>query len=238
MAWFAYRDKEKKIIAIAEEMGDRDKHIVFYCPDKKCTAHMHIMNLESEYRDPFFRSFPTVPHVLGCRYAAENDEKDKMFRMESALKYIAWEDELTESEKQKFLNVNFPNTLIQLYHLCKHFEYGQMYQGHHLSFYLLDERSYMKFTTLWIGWKMIEAKFLRSDDDLLEIDTFSPIVGQGNTFVLRYKNEELYKKHRDVMIKNPEKWVVCAEWRSHKTPSDEIMYYGEVISDGQISIID
>ncbi len=248
MALYAFKDKERKDIIYASDAIVEDRNKNFYCPNPSCTAHLYVCAIDGSKQAYFRATKHEFKHIKGCSYArsdgfnrSEYDEEafdfdsaiEKLFSVTNTQKARVIANEHGTGEPKK----NSLRTLRQLYYMCKSIPVNDRYGEKQIGDMLLDERSLYRYPRGCFGNRIIEAyangKFY--DNGKQQIYIIAPIVEKQYSFILQFRNQEIYKTIRKEIFNNKENIIVVAgNWKSSGSYN---CFLTEVVGRKQVSVI-
>lgn len=249
MSNYVFKDKNRTIKLFAKDAIRENKDTRFYCPNPNCDAHMYICNVEGVSSAYFSANHKNYPHEDKCPFKALNrfksDDYDEiLFNFESALEALACSTKKdirgleTTSEHGTGDSRRKPlRTIRQIYDMCKSFDINDTYNEIKIGKMIVDDRSSYMYPKGVFGYKLIEGKvkgyFYNSQK--LEIKILAPITSEKYSFILRFRDEKLFKEIEKAIFENREKMIVVSgNWKS----TDKYNYFfTDIISKKQIAII-
>lgn len=229
MSMYAYtaktrKEKEKRL---ARNLTSRDRGVRFYCPNKKCDAHMFIHSRDGEERQ-YFAASGKYGHIEFCPYGSQNtfrpeDTQEDGFYFEDAVcnmmepgqkrnEQRQYEHKTEENaEKQKII----PHTVKQIYDMCKSYDCLDTFNGQMIGKILVDSRSIYMYTKGIFGYKLIEAKCRPRlyDREKMQIYLETPIDEKKYNLLLQFKDMELFRTVKDLLYNNRDHVIgIVGKW--------------------------
>ncbi|MED4072268.1 hypothetical protein [Priestia endophytica] len=224
MAMYVFKDAARKHKLLARDAQKQDKSSRFYCPNKKCNAHMSVRSLDGVSK-AYFAANQSQSHVKGCPYKSRRFQPNLYdgngFVFDDALLSLTM-----PSKSQSKSDIPGEHgtgevapkpirTIRQIYSMCKSYDCSDSYNGKIIGQMLLDERSAYMYSKGVFGWRLIELKYRYYSSDRKEIVLVCPQNGKEYTFIMRFGNEKLFKEIRKIVYENRNHLIIVAgEWNS------------------------
>ena len=250
MANYAYRDKERRHIILANEALEEDRNKSFYCPNPRCNSKLFICAVDG-CRKAYFRATKSAyNHIANCPYANsavifdDNEYNRATFSFENAIQNLLVENNskpVMSDSKSTSCGEHINHTLRtirQIYSMCKQFPPNYSYGNEKIGKMILDDRTAYWYPKGVFGFKIIEScvngRFY--DNDKNEIYLVAPIANPNYHFILSIPDINLYRKIRNMVFENKDKFIIVAgQWNSSK--ADERTIKSIIYSNKQITII-
>ncbi|MDU1127733.1 hypothetical protein [Veillonella sp.] len=250
MANYAYRDKERRYIILANEALEEDRNKSFYCPNPRCNSKLFICAVDG-CRKTYFRATKSAyKHIANCPYANsavifdDNEYNRATFSFENAIQNLLVENNskpvMSDSKSTscgEYINHTL-RTIRQIYSMCKQFPPNYSYGNEKIGKMILDDRTAYWYPKGVFGFKIIEScvngRFY--DNDKNEIYLVAPIANPNYHFILSIPDINLYRKIRNMVFENKDKFIIVAgQWNSSKADGRTIKSI--IHSNKQITII-
>ena len=250
MANYAYRDKERRQIILANEALEEDRNKSFYCPNPRCNSKLFICAVDG-CRKTYFRATKSAyKHIANCPYANsavifdDNEYNWATFSFENAIQNLLVENNskpvMSDSKSTscgEYINHTL-RTIRQIYSMCKQFPPNYSYGNEKIGKMILDDRTAYWYPKGVFGFKIIEScvngRFY--DNDKNEIYLVAPIANPNYHFILSIPDINLYRKIRNMVFENKDKFIIVAgQWNSSKVDGRTIKSI--IHSNKQITII-
>ena len=250
MANYAYRDKERRQIILANEALEEDRNKSFYCPNPRCNSKLFICAVDGSRKAYFRATKSAYKHIDNCPYANSSvtfDEKifnQSNFSFENAIQNLLVENNskpVMSDSKSTSCGEHINHTLItirQIYSMCKQFPPNYSYGNEKIGKMILDDRTEYWYPKGVFGFKIIEScvKGRFYDNDKNEIYLVAPIANPNYHFILSIPDINLYRKIRNMVFENKDKFIIVAgQWNSSKADGRTIKSI--IHSNKQITII-
>lgn len=109
-------------------------------------------------------------------------------------------------------------TLRQIYDMCKSYECTYKYNFVPIGQMIVDDRSSFMYPRGVFGYRIIEGMAIKGffyNPEKLEIKIAAPIATSAYTFILKFREKELFNTIRNNIYANKDKIVIVAgEWES------------------------
>ena len=250
MANYAYRDKERRHIILANEALEEDRNKSFYCPNPRCNSKLFICAVDG-FRKAYFRATKSAyRHIANCPYANsavifdDNEYNRATFSFENAIQNLLVENNskpVMSDSKSTSCGEHINHTLRtirQIYSMCKQFPPNYSYGNEKIGRMILDDRTAYWYPKGVFGFKIIEScvKGRFYDNDKNEIYLVAPIANPNYHFILSIPDINLYRKIRNMVFENKDKFIIVAgQWNSSKADGRTIKSI--IHSNKQITII-
>jgi len=242
LANHAYRDKERRDIILASEALEEDSDKSFYCPNPLCNSKLFVCAVDGSRK--------AYKHIANCPYANssvvfdDNKFNQSDFSFANAMQdlLIKKNSEPSRRNGKRSLYGAHDNhtlsTIKQIYSMCKQFPPHHSYGDEKIGKMILDDRTAYWYPKGVFGFKIIEScvKGRFYDNDKHEIYLAAPVANPNYHFILSVSDINLYKKIRNMVFENQDKFVIVAgDWK----PSNlGYGYFGtRIYSDRQIYIL-
>ena len=250
MANYAYRDKERRHIILANEALEEDRNKSFYCPNPRCNSKLFICAVDGCQKAYFRATKSAYRHIANCPYANsavifdDNEYNRATFSFENAIQNLLVENNskpVMSDSKNTSCGEHINHTLRtirQIYSMCKQFPPNYSYGNEKIGKMILDDRTEYWYPKGVFGFKIIEScvngRFY--DNDKNEIYLIAPIANPNYNFTLSIPDISLYKKIRNMVFENKDKLIIVAgEWNLSK--EDRRIIRSIIYSNKQITII-
>jgi hypothetical protein len=250
LANYAYRDKERRQIILANEALEEDRNKSFYCPNPRCNSKLFICAVDGSRKAYFRATKSAYKHIDNCPYANSSvtfDEKifnQSNFSFENAIQNLLVENNskpVMSDSKSTSCGEHINHTLRtirHIYSMCKQFPPNYSYGNEKIGKMILDDRTEYWYPKGVFGFKIIEScvngRFY--DNDKNEIYLVAPIANPNYHFILSIPDINLYRKIRNMVFENKDKFIIVAgQWNSSKADGRTIKSI--IHSNKQITII-
>lgn len=224
MAMYVFKDAAREHKLLARDAQRQDKSIRFYCPNKKCDAHMYVRSLDGVSK-AYFGARKSYSHEKGCPYTSRgfqpNLHDENGFKFEDALLSLTRQSKTqskSEIPREHGTGEVRPkpiHTIRQIYSMCKSHDCSDLYNGKIIGQMLLDERSAYMYPKGVFGWRLIELKYRYYSSDRNEIALVGPSNGKEYTFIVKFGDERLFKEINKIVYENRNHLIIVAgEWKS------------------------
>lgn len=249
MAKYAYKDENKTQEITAEEARVSGGGGVYFCPGKDCTARLSLVR-KNGLSSVFFRSLKTFPHIPCCEFSSDGsyniedyetdsfdiDEFEKNLYMDSTAKSPSTPKKTHSDSENPAKNAKYKQhirTIRQLYNIFKGMGLDDHINDISRKEILCDDKSKFLYTKYLSGFKLIECKFSRYDNDKLILKVFYQGGNDAKFFIdLAFDNKDLYYKAKNDVFNNRENVIVVGGEVEHYPLSKK--YAIEIHSLGQI----
>ena len=250
MANYAYKDKERRHIILANEALEEDRNKFFYCPNPLCNSKLFICAVDGSRKAHFRATKSAYRHIANCPYANsavifdDNEFNRATFSFENAIQNLL----VKNNSKPVMIDSKSTScgehtnhtlrTIRQIYSMCKQFPPNYSYGNERIGKMILDDRTAYWYPRGVFGFKIIEScvngRFY--DNDKNEIYLVAPIANPNYNFILSIPDINLYRKIRNMVFENKDKLIIVAgEWESSNLGYD--YFKTTIYSDKQISIL-
>lgn len=250
LANHAYRDKERRDIILASEALEEDRDKSFYCPNPLCNSKLFVCAVDGSRKAYFRATKSAYKHIANCPYANssvvfdDNKFNQSDFSFANAMQDLLVKKNSEPSRrngKRSLYGAHDNHTLStikQIYSMCKQFPPHHSYGDEKIGKMILDDRTAYWYPKGVFGCKITEScvKGRFYDNDKHEIYLVAPVANPNYHFILSVSDINLYKKIRNMVFENQDKFVIVAgDWK----PSNlGYGYFGtRIYSDRQIYIL-
>lgn len=250
MANHAYRDKERRDLILASEALEENRDKSYYCPYPLCNSKLFVCAGDGSRKAYFRATKSAYKHIANCPYANssvvfdDNKFNQSDFSFENAMQdlLVKKNSKPLERDGKRSSYGDYDNhtlsTIKQIYSMCKQFPPNYLYGDEKIGRMILDDRTAYWYPKGVFGFKIIEScvKGRFYDNDKHEIYLVAPVANPNYHFILSISDINLYKKIRNMVFENQDKFVIVAgDWK----PSNLGYGYFEtrIYSDRQISIL-
>lgn len=246
MASYAFKNKERTERIAASEAVYLDHRLKYFCPNPACDAQMHIVQASV----PYFAANKATPHIDHCFYASSSTfdpgrYNENSFNLSEVINSLFAEGSHTpqvsgKQYKEHKHSACLPiNTLRVLYDMCKSKGIEDLYNGYRIRNIIYDSRCQGEMPQTINGFRIVECEALKGklyDKEQLSITLRAPASSpQKGTFVLLFKDKNLFWERQNFIFNNRDKLIIVAgRWESGV---DAWTRYTQVVNKKQIIII-
>ena len=228
MATYSYRESsrtEDSIVFAKDAIGENRKQR-FFCPNPECNAQLFIKTIHGSNKC-YFSASKLSGHIKGCEYSSSNgvraeDFKEEGFSFDDAISKL-----LEKGPSQKRSKTpgehptgeptqRTPQTLRQIYFLCKDLYYNESFNGIMIGTMLVDDRSECLYPKGVFGNRIIELQWTGGrlyDSDKKEIYLKLYKGKKGYSFALTFEDTIYYKEIlREIYNNKGQIVVVAGNW--------------------------
>lgn len=220
MAFYAYRDYERKNVLQAMDATGSDKQLFYFCENPNCNAVLVLNALTSIKTPPYFSSLPTAKHVEGCYAKSISRPFDTKKYDEKLFKLNILIEEYISNRVN--LETKRLTTLPHLYHMCKSKKVLERYGDSPIWKILCDRRSNLQYSRGIYGSHLVECEFYRYESDKNKSIIYFkyPFYNLGNNqYILKLifeNNDILYKQVLKLVgtwkLKNKFPIIIAGYW--------------------------
>lgn len=221
MAFYAYRDYERKDVLQAVDATGSDKQLYYFCENPNCSAVLVLNALTSIKIPSYFSSLPTAKHVEGC-YAKSISRPFNTKKYNEGLFKLNIIIEEYISNKVN-LKTNRLTTLSHLYYMCKSKKILDSYGDSQIWEILCDRRSNRQYSKGIYGSHLVECEFYRFFEDKKTILFKYPFCNLGdNQYILKliFKDDDkLYTEIKSLVVnwRSISKFpiIIAGDWKKN-----------------------